>query len=73
MTSYHLTVILLTLFGFLLVAYLLLAPVYRFLKREEEASRHWTKEALAKRLQEQPPKANGHSAKQEDDRPKTTE
>lgn len=65
MTSYHLTVILLTLFGFLLVAYILLAPVYRFLKREEEASRHWTKEALAKRMQEQPPGSNGSSDREE--------
>ncbi len=30
-----------------------LAPVYLFLEREEEASKKWTKEQLAKRRREQ--------------------
>lgn len=42
-------VILLTLFGFLFLAALLLVPVYRFLRREEQASRRWTKNELARR------------------------
>lgn len=53
------TVILLTLFGFLLLAFILLAPVYVFLNREREASKKWTPEELAKQLRETPPKKNG--------------
>lgn len=34
-------IILLTLFGFLALAAILLVPVYRFLRREERASRKW--------------------------------
>lgn len=48
-------VIIATLAGFLLLAYLLLAPVYRFLKREERASRDWTPEALARRAYDAKP------------------
>lgn len=47
--------ILATFFGFILLAYLLLAPVYRFLHREEEASKKWTRETLAKRYRDEPP------------------
>jgi hypothetical protein len=32
--------------GFFVLAYILLAPFYRLLKREEEASREWTRERL---------------------------
>jgi hypothetical protein len=42
-------VILATLAGFFLLAYVLLAPVYRFLKREERLSKEWTPEKLAAR------------------------
>ena len=42
-------VIISVLFGFFLLAYLLLAPVYRFLQREERISKQWTPEALAAR------------------------
>lgn len=42
-----------TLVGFLTLAYLLLAPVYRFLDREEEAGKEWTREALARRRREE--------------------
>jgi len=48
------TVILLTFFGFLALAAILLVPVYRFLKREEKLSRRWTPEALARRTHQQP-------------------
>ena len=34
-------IILLTLLGFLALAAMLLVPVYRFLRREERASRRW--------------------------------
>lgn len=52
MSTYDL-VIIGTLIGFLTLAFLLLAPVYLFLEREEEASKKWTKEQLAKRRREQ--------------------
>ncbi|MEM1128386.1 MAG: hypothetical protein AAGI71_17205 [Bacteroidota bacterium] len=39
-TDYTL-VIFLTLFGFCLLAFLLLWPVHRFLKREEKVSQRW--------------------------------
>jgi hypothetical protein len=35
-----------------LLAALLLVPVYRFLRREETLSRQWTPEALARRMRE---------------------
>jgi hypothetical protein len=34
--------------GFMLLAFVLLYPVWRFLNREEEVSRHWTAETLAR-------------------------
>lgn len=43
-------VIIVTLIAFFSLAALLLVPVYRFLEREEEASKRWTKEQLAQRL-----------------------
>ncbi len=36
-------------FGFLLLAFVLLFPVYRFLNREEETSRSWTAGEIARR------------------------
>lgn len=57
-------VIIATLAGFLLLAYLLLAPVYRFLKREERASRDWTAESLARRTYDA---KSGNGAPKEDD------
>lgn len=41
-----------TLIAFSLLAAALLIPVYRFLKREEEASKKWTHEVLEERLRE---------------------
>lgn len=55
-------VIIIALIGFLIVAFLLLAPVYRFLDREEKRSRHWTDENLRKSGKFVPP--NGHSENQ---------
>lgn len=53
-------IIILVLIGFLLLAFILLAPIYRFLSREEEeASKEWTEEALARRRRDQPPSPNG--------------
>jgi hypothetical protein len=45
MTGY-LSIIILTIVLFGLLAAVLLVPVYRFLKREEEASKMWTRENL---------------------------
>lgn len=36
-------------FGFLFLAFILLYPVYRFLNREEETSRSWTPDEIARR------------------------
>lgn len=58
-------IIVVTLIGFLLLAFILLAPVYRFLQREEEASQQWTDEALARRQQEAPAR-NGQAAAEPD-------
>ncbi|NBC18528.1 MAG: hypothetical protein GVY18_14575 [Bacteroidetes bacterium] len=49
--DFYTVVIILTLLGFLLLAALLLVPVYLFLKREERASQRWTKDVLARRSQ----------------------
>ncbi len=46
-------IIVATIIGFFILAALLLVPVYRFLKREEEASKHWTPEMLARRVREE--------------------
>lgn len=48
MSDYTL-IIILTLVGFLLLAAILLVPVYLFLRREEDASERWTDEEVAKR------------------------
>lgn len=44
--------ILATLVGFCLLAYVLLAPVYNFLEREEALSEEWTPERVAERIRE---------------------
>lgn len=53
-------IILGTLVGFLTLAFVLLYPVYRFLQREEQVSKRWTKHELARRAREHPP-SNGHA------------
>lgn len=42
-------VILGSIVGFLVLAFILLYPVYRFLRREEESSRSWTPDQIARR------------------------
>jgi len=49
----YLPVILTTLLGFGALALLLLVPIARFLNREQEVSKHWTPEGLAKRLDDE--------------------
>lgn len=63
MSSYT-AVILASLFGFIFLAYILLAPVNRFLKREEQISKDWTPEALAARARRV---ASGNGEPTEDD------
>jgi hypothetical protein len=58
MGSYSL-LILATLVGFFALAYVLLAPVYRFLEREQQASKEWTPERIAERLKERRASSNG--------------
>ena len=36
-------------FGFLFLAFILLFPIHRFLNREEESSRSWTPDEIARR------------------------
>lgn len=57
MDTYYLLIVIATLVGFCGLAYLLLAPIWRFLDREEKVSDQWTKEALARRRRRQ---GNGH-------------
>lgn len=51
-----------TLIGFILLAVLLLAPVHFFLEREKEASKEWTPEKIAERLQKRRASTNGTNA-----------
>lgn len=55
-------IIVLTLVGFLALAAILLVPVYRFLRREEEASRKWSAREIARRRKLDPPGTNGRNA-----------
>lgn len=59
MTASSVLLIVLALIGFFLLAAIVVVPVYRFLKREEQASRQWTRETLARRTRETPPHSNG--------------
>jgi len=45
-------VIALTFFGFLALAFILLYPVYRFMKRQERMADDWTADAIARRQRE---------------------
>jgi hypothetical protein len=53
MDLYYLSIIVATLVGFCALAWMLLAPIWRFLDREQEVSKKWTKEALARRRRQQ--------------------
>ena len=55
------TIIIITLLAFLALAFALLYPVYRFLEREEETSKQWTREKLAERRGRKKEDENGHS------------
>ncbi len=62
MDTYYLLVIIGTLVGFCALAFALLAPIYRFLDREEEVSQEWTKQRIAERQRRRPPSSNGSEA-----------
>ena len=48
-------IIAITFFGFIGLAFVLLFPVYRFLRRQEEVSDDWTPDAIARRQRTPPP------------------
>lgn len=48
-------------FGFFALAFLLLFPVYRFIRREEARSESWTPDAIARRQREHPSSGDGAS------------
>lgn len=48
----YLPVVLITLFGFLALAWALLYPIWKFLNREEEVASKWTPDELARRMKE---------------------
>ncbi len=52
LTSPYFPIIVATFFGFIILAFALLVPIYRFLKREEEVSKLWTEEVLAERMKQ---------------------
>lgn len=56
-------VVVLTFVGFCTLAYLLLAPVYRFMGREEERSKKWTPDEVANRIREMKAAQNGGASK----------
>lgn len=41
-----------TFFGFILLAFVLLYPVYRFMRRQERLADDWTPQAVARRTRE---------------------
>jgi hypothetical protein len=47
-SAYYIAIAL-AFFGFVALAFILLFPVYRFLRREEEKSEQWTDAAIAER------------------------
>lgn len=57
-----------TFFGFIALAFVLLFPVYRFMKRQERLADDWTPEAIARRQRGRsaPPPPPGDGA--DDDR-----
>lgn len=65
--DYYTVVILLTLVGFLALAFVLLAPVYRFLKRQERLGEEWTEAIDAHRQGRPPASANGAEPPPADD------
>ena len=55
------TIIVVTLVAFLALAAVLLVPVYRFIQKEKEAANKWTKDEIARRAHDRPPR-NGADA-----------
>lgn len=47
-----------TFFGFIGLAFVLLFPVYRFMKRQERMADDWTTEAVSRRARTRPPAAD---------------
>lgn len=45
--------------GFILLAFILLYPVWKFMNREEELSKKWTEEEIQKALKREGKDANG--------------
>ena len=43
-----------TFFGFIALAFVLLYPVYRFMRRQEDMADDWTPEAVARRQRRRP-------------------
>lgn len=66
--TYHLVVIVGTVVGFFTLAALLLVPIYKFLGREEQASREWTRQRLAER-QRQHRRSSSNGAEADNPRP----
>ncbi len=52
--------------GFFVLAFILLYPVYRFLNREEESSRSWTPDEIARRQ----PRGDGSAGEPPEPRPR---
>ncbi|OZC03585.1 hypothetical protein [Rubricoccus marinus] len=52
-------VIIATTVGFFALAFILLYPVYRFMRKEEDLEKNWTKDAIAKRQRREPPSGDG--------------
>lgn len=65
--SGYAVLILATLVGFFVLAYVLLAPVYKFLERERQASKEWTPERIAERLRERRASTNGAEGEEEEE------
>ena len=51
-----------TFLGFVALAFILLFPVYRFLRRQEKVSDDWTTEAIARRQRQAPTSDDGTGA-----------
>ena len=62
-------VIAVTFVGFVALAFVLLYPIYRFLRREERVSGDWTPDAVARR--QRPDAGTGPSGDGASDRPPT--
>ncbi|MFN3597501.1 MAG: hypothetical protein ACK41D_09560 [Rubricoccaceae bacterium] len=46
-------------FGFIALAFVLLFPIYRFLRKEERASGEWTQDAIVRRQRREQPIGDG--------------